>query len=97
MTPEQEQEGLAREVMRKIQMARKSADFQMDDRISLEIAAGTEIRHAIEAHKELMLRETLASEFRMLDDAAIPAGFFVDTSDIDGLSIKVGVTAIARS
>jgi isoleucyl-tRNA synthetase len=97
VTPEQEQEGLAREVMRKIQMARKSADFQMDDRISLEIAAGPEIRHAIEAHKEMLLSETLASEFRMLDDAATPAGFFVDTSDIDGLSVKVGVTVIARS
>jgi isoleucyl-tRNA synthetase len=69
----------------------------MDDRISLEIAAGPEIRHAIEAHKEMLLSETLASEFRMLDDAATPAGFFVDTSDIDGLSVKVGVTVIARS
>ncbi len=97
VTPEQEQEGLAREVMRKIQMARKSADFQMDDRISLEIAAGPEIRHAIEAHKEMILQETLASEFKMLDDAATPAGFFVDTSDIDGFSLKVGVTVTARS
>ena len=97
VTAEQEQEGLAREVMRKVQMARKSADFQMDDRISLEIAAGTEIRAAIECHKELLLSETLAGEFKMLDEVSTPAGFFVDTSDIDGLSIKVGVTVLARS
>jgi isoleucyl-tRNA synthetase len=94
VTAEQEQEGLAREVMRKVQMARKSADFQMDDRISLEIAAGTEIRAAIECHKELLLSETLAGEFRLLDEVSTPAGFYVDTSDIDGLSIKVGVTVL---
>jgi isoleucyl-tRNA synthetase len=96
VTAEQEQEGLAREVMRKIQMARKSADFQMDDRISLEIAAGTEIRSAIETHKKMLLSETLTGEFNLLDETSTPSGFFVDTSDIDGLSIKVGVTVIAR-
>jgi isoleucyl-tRNA synthetase len=96
VTAEQEQEGLAREVMRKVQMARKSADFQMDDRISLEIAAGTEIRAAVEQHREMLLRETLTDEFRLLDEVSTPSGFYVDTSDIDGLSIKVGVTALAR-
>jgi isoleucyl-tRNA synthetase len=96
VTAEQEQEGLAREVMRKVQMARKAADFQMDDRISLEIAAGTEIRAAIECHKDMLLSETLTGEFRLLDEVSTPAGFYVDTSDIDGLSVKVGVTVLGR-
>ncbi len=94
VTAEQEQEGLAREVMRKVQMARKAADFQMDDRISLEIACGTEIRAAIECHKDMLLAETLTAEFRLLDEVSTPAGFYVDTSDIDGQSVKVGVTVL---
>lgn len=96
VTPEQEEEGLAREVMRKIQMARKAADFQMDDQIKLEIAAGAAIRGAIEKHKSMIIKETLTSDFKMLDETAMPAGAHVETSDIDGLSVKVGVTALAR-
>lgn len=97
VTPEQEQEGLAREVMRKIQMARKAADFQMDDRISLEIACGPAVRAAIEKHKDMLLSETLTTNFKLIDEAASPTGKHVEASDIDGASVKVGVTALARN
>lgn len=96
VSEEQEVEGLAREIMRKIQMARKAADFEMDDRIALEIATTTELRAAIETHREMLVGETLTSELRLLDESATPSGFFVDASDIDGATIKVGVTALAR-
>lgn len=96
VTPEQEREGLAREVMRKIQMARKSADFQMDDKINLEISCGAEILQAIEAHRETLMSETLAASLKIHELSVKPQGFFTEASDIDGLGVHVGVTALPR-
>lgn len=96
VTSEQEEEGLAREVMRKVQIARKTADFQMDDRIALEIACGAEVRAAIEKHKDMLLSETLTKTFKLLDDSAQPSGQHVEVADIDGATVKVGVTALPR-
>ena len=97
VTPEQEQEGLAREVMRKIQMARKAADFQMDDRIRLEVACDADLVKAIEAHRSMLLSETLTSDFKLLDASAKASGAHVEEGDIDGKVIRIGVTALARS
>ena len=82
---DQEREGLAREVMRKVQQARKSADFKMDDRIRLEIAAGPAVRAAIEAHRDELVRETLTTELELLDEGTEPRGTQVETADLDGL------------
>jgi isoleucyl-tRNA synthetase len=92
----QEREGLAREVMRKIQQARKAADFAMDDRISLEIACGDVVRAAIAAHEAELLKETLTKEFKLHPEGVVPKGTHVDTSDIDGAAIAIGVTALRR-
>lgn len=97
VTPEQEREGLAREVMRKVQMARKAADFQMDDMINLVISAGPEVRAAIEAHQSLLIKETLTSDFKLVDESTDVTGTHVEASDIDGLAVKVGVTALTRA
>jgi isoleucyl-tRNA synthetase len=97
VTPEQEREGLAREAMRKVQMARKAADFQLDDRIQLEIACSPEIIEAINAHKDLLLAETLTDKFVLHDLSKDPSGKHVEAGDIDGKQIKIGVTALARS
>lgn len=97
VTPEQEREGLAREVMRKIQMARKTADFKLDDKIALEIACSATLKEAIETHKGMILSETLTDSFKLLDLKEAVQGAHVDESDIDGEAIKVGVKALPRS
>lgn len=97
VTPEQEREGLAREVMRKVQAARKSADFQLDDRIKLEIACDAILMEAIRAHEEMILKETLTQEFDLKEASKDPQGKHVEASDIDGKTLKIGVTALARS
>lgn len=96
VTPEQEREGLAREIMRKIQVARKTADFQMDDKITLEIACDGTLLEALEAHKEMLVAETLTANLKILALSAEPAGKHVETSDIDGKVIKIGVTNLPR-
>lgn len=97
VTPEQEREGLAREVMRKIQVARKTADFQLDDKIRLELAVEGGLLEAVEAHKEMLMSETLTADLKLLPLSAEPTGKFTETSDIDGAVIKIGVTNLPRT
>ncbi|WP_374028390.1 class I tRNA ligase family protein [Bdellovibrio bacteriovorus] len=96
VTPEQEREGLAREIMRKIQVARKTADFQMDDKITLEIACDGALLDALNAHKDMITGETLTKNLNILALTAEPNGKHTETSDIDGQVIKIGVTNLPR-
>ncbi|NUN04174.1 MAG: isoleucine--tRNA ligase [Bdellovibrio sp.] len=96
VTAEQEREGLAREIMRKIQVARKTADFQMDDKITLNIACSGLLLEALNTHKEMIVSETLTKTLNVLDLSATVEGKHSETSDIDGEVIKIGVTAVPR-
>ena len=50
VTPELAAEGLARDVVRAVQQARRDAGLDVSDRIELTLAADAEVRAAIEAH-----------------------------------------------
>lgn len=97
VTPEQEQEGLAREVMRKVQQARKNADFKLDDKIVLEISCDGALSAAVVAHQSTLVAETLTGSFKLLDGASTPTGAHVEEFDIDGDKLKIGVKVLARS
>ncbi len=60
-------EGLAREVVSKIQNARKDAGLAVEDRIALGIWAGETLRAAIDAHRSYVTAETLATSLDYLD------------------------------
>jgi isoleucyl-tRNA synthetase len=60
LTPELEAEGLARDVVRAVQQARKDAGLEVSDRIALSIAGDAPAIAAVDAHRELIANETLA-------------------------------------
>jgi len=61
VTPELEAEGLARDVIRAVQQARKDAGLDVSDRIRLVLVADALAVEAIEAHRDLIAGETLAT------------------------------------
>ena len=61
LTAELEAEGLARDVVRAVQQARKDAGLEVSDRIALRITGDAVAVAAIEAHRELIAAETLAT------------------------------------
>jgi isoleucyl-tRNA synthetase len=60
LTPELEAEGLARDVVRAVQQARKVAGLDVGDRILLTIDGDAIAIAAVDIHRALIARETLA-------------------------------------
>ena len=62
ITPELKREGLAREIIRHVQSARKKAGLSVDDRIALQLeTADSELRQAIDECATAITTETLAT------------------------------------
>ena len=62
ITPELRLEGLAREVVRRVQSMRKDAGFEISDRIKLYYHASVGLQQAMKAHREYVMGEVLAQE-----------------------------------
>jgi isoleucyl-tRNA synthetase len=64
ITPALELEGLAREVIRYVQSARKEAGLEMNDRIALRLATDdAKLKEAIRVHRDYLAAETLVSNW----------------------------------
>lgn len=62
VTPELLSEGLAREMVSKVQQIRKQQDFEMMDQIRIFYQGDEEVQAALEAHGAYVKKETLAVE-----------------------------------
>ena len=62
VSPELRREGLARELVRIVQDARKAAGLDVSDRIALGIEVDGELAEARDAHAAFIAGETLARE-----------------------------------
>ena len=60
LTESLEREGLARELVRTVQEARKQAGLDVSDRIALSIDGSPDIRAALDQHRNYVMEETLA-------------------------------------
>ena len=89
VTDELRKEGLARELVNRIQNIRKDSGFEVTDRIKVEIEKKEMLEGAIEAFGEFIAQQTLSMSLVL---AECPAGDFVVDSDIDEEPLKIAVT-----
>ncbi|HEY71655.1 MAG TPA: isoleucine--tRNA ligase [Thermoflexia bacterium] len=88
LTPELVDEGLAREVVRRVQSLRKEADLNLDDRIRTTYQAEGELAEAVEAWRDFIAAETLSVELA----AGSPAeDAFVGEDQVSGRALKLGI------
>ena len=87
VTPELREEGLAREVRRRIQMARKLARARLDQQVAVEISVSGELLDAAKARAAWLASETLST----ISFVESPAGDHVETFDVDGDALVIGV------
>ncbi len=67
LTESLEREGLARELVRTVQEARKQAGLDVSDRIALSIDGSPDIRAALDQHRNYVMEETLATRWAEAD------------------------------
>ena len=89
ITDELRREGVARELVNRIQNIRKESGFEVTDKISVEIEATELTTPAVESFADYIAQQTLAVEVKAV---ATPAGAFVVDSEIDEAPLKIAVT-----
>jgi len=91
ITQELREEGLAREIIRRIQDFRKQADFDISDRIILVYQATPSLQVAIEAHRVYIMEETLTVE---MSEANPAVGMFSGTTSFEGEEATLGIKVV---
>ncbi|MEW6716152.1 MAG: class I tRNA ligase family protein [Chloroflexota bacterium] len=88
ITPQLRAEGLAREVVRRVQAQRKNANFNIEDRITIWYVAEGELAEVFEELGGYIQAETLTTE---LICGEPPDEAYVETHKVDGLGFTIGV------
>jgi isoleucyl-tRNA synthetase len=93
VTPELAAEGLARDVIRAVQQARRTAGLDVSDRIGLTVAGAPVVLAALEQHRDLVTGETLAASLDLLAAGALDddpaAGGPVTVGDGEPVRIRI--------
>jgi isoleucyl-tRNA synthetase len=88
LTPALVREGLARELVRRVQEFRKLANLDIADRIHLYLEPSYNLRKAAEAHMEYIQNETLTIKMEFSEP---PENTLTTTAEFDGESVKIGI------
>jgi len=83
ITDELKQEGIAREFINRIQNFRKECDFDVTDKIKLEIGKHEEINLAVQNHKEYIGSQVLAVSVMLSDELNDENAKAVEIDDIN--------------
>ena len=94
VTPELRREGLARELVSRIQRMRKEAGFAVSDRIVVHVAGDAETEATVDAFREYISGEVLARE--LIVGGTLPTNANVTQSlELDGLHARVALTRVS--
>jgi isoleucyl-tRNA synthetase len=93
VTAELAQEGLARDIVRAVQQARRDAGLDVSDRISLTVTGSQAVWEATVAHQALIVEETLATQFGSAPQLdALPSRSDVAEATVgDGEAVRIKV------
>jgi isoleucyl-tRNA synthetase len=87
ISDELKREGMMRELVRAIQNARKTAGLQVDDRIQLLVASDSdEVLQTVEAYKDTIMAETLATEL-----GTVPGDAFTTRVKVEGMDVELAL------
>ena len=86
VTPELAAEGLARDVVRVVQQARRDADLNVSDRISLTVSASPSVTSAVKTHEQFVASETLATSVTY---GSVDAGFTGEAGEGETVTVQV--------
>jgi isoleucyl-tRNA synthetase len=92
VTPELAAEGLARDVIRAVQQARKDQDLVVTDRIRVHLDAPDRIAQAVQVHQAAVKQAVLALE---LVAGELPSGNRVHDAKIDGDVVRLTIDVVS--
>jgi isoleucyl-tRNA synthetase len=102
LTPELLREGMARELVNRIQRLRKDAGLEITDRVHLAIAGDPAVREAARTHALFIAGETLARSLEVVDgeEASLTlahgeAAVHILEDTVDGAALRLGLS-VAR-
>ncbi|MFR9651620.1 MAG: isoleucine--tRNA ligase [Rikenellaceae bacterium] len=91
ITEELRQEGVARELVNRIQNIRKDSGFEVIDRVKVEIESRESVVTSMANYADYVAAQTLAVEVKVVEK---PEGAFVVESDLDDEPLIIAVTKI---
>jgi isoleucyl-tRNA synthetase len=92
LTPSLIEEGLARELVNKIQGLRKNSGLEVTDRIGIIVKNHPALTSAIENNKIYICAETLGDSLELSNDDRVSGGFQVELTD--EISTEISITKI---
>ena len=84
-------EGIAREVVSRIQRLRRDSGLEVSDRIRLVIAAEGEAATALRLYRDYIAHETLAEQLELADFSSMNDGQEVE---LDGMRLRIALSAV---
>ncbi|HLZ69073.1 MAG TPA: isoleucine--tRNA ligase [Dehalococcoidia bacterium] len=91
ITPELADEGLARELVHRLQTMRRDGGFEIADRISVTYRGDAEVRRVMEQYADYAKSELLALVLR---EGEPEPGAFSDTQNVDGREVVLSVRRV---
>jgi isoleucyl-tRNA synthetase len=86
--PDLEAEGVARDVIRLVQQARRSAGLHVSDRIELWLDCTPEVAEAVSVHRDRIQEQTLATAMTL---GPPPPEIMAVEEDLDGVPVGIGI------
>ncbi|RLE87119.1 MAG: hypothetical protein DRJ67_05550, partial [Thermoprotei archaeon] len=91
---EERAEGLARDVLRRIQFMRKIMEMPVEAFVEVEVYAPEEIREALEERADYIANEARARSLRLVNRAEDVKGELVRDWEIEGYRVRIGLTRL---